>query len=185
VRARPRELGRTVRRLAALVLSLLGAASLVAAQAARPTPRPTPPPKRKEGPPRVFTNDDLEAARKRPSNVQDLSATSGTTDSGYAAGASRAPEAPTPVPTPAPPSAEEEQRQQIAAAEERVKALDQRAKEILWQYLRSDDTNEILALKAEQKQVMDELESAKAELARLRGEQPSGTPTPEPTPIPG
>jgi hypothetical protein len=100
-------------------------------------------------------------------------------------GAGAAPEAPTPEPTPPPPSAEEELRLQIVAAEERVKSLDQRANEILWQYLRSDDTNEILALKAEQKQVLDELESAKAELARLRGQQPSGTPTPEATPIPG
>lgn len=172
-------------RSTALALSLLAVgASLVAAQAARPTPRATPAPKRKE-PPRVFTNDDLEAARKRPSNVQDLSATPGTTDSGYVTGAGAAPEAPTPEPTPPPPSAEEELRLQIVAAEERVKSLDQRANEILWQYLRSDDTNEILALKAEQKQVLDELESAKAELARLRGQQPSGTPTPEATPIPG
>ena len=64
----------------ALALSVLAVgASLAGAQAARPTPRPTPTPapKRKE-PPRVFTNDDLEAARKRPSNVQDLSATPGT-----------------------------------------------------------------------------------------------------------
>jgi hypothetical protein len=169
----------------ALALSLLAAASLVAAQAARPTPRPTPPPAKRKDPPRVFTNDDLEAARKKPSNVQDLSATPGTTESGYATGGGAAPDAPTPEPTPTPPSAEDEQRAQIAAAEERVRSLDQRANEILWQYLRSTDTNEILALKAEQKQVLDELEAAKADLARLRGQQPSGAPTPEPTPIPG
>jgi hypothetical protein len=178
VRARPR---RALACLAALLVALLAAGgSAVAAQASKPTPRSSPPAKRKE-PPRVFTNDDLEESRKKPSNVQDLSATPGTTDSGYLAGASAVPEGPAAQPTPVPPSPEDEHRAQIAAAEERIKALDERAKQLLWQYLQSTDTNEILALKAEQKQVLDELESAKADLARLRDQQPSGTPTPEPT----
>lgn len=170
-----------MRRLRVPILGILATASLVSAQ----TPKPSPKPAKKE-PPRVFTNDDLEAARKRPSNVQDLSATSGdsgNTPGGYA----NVPAAPEPssepTPTP-PPSADEQLRQQIAGVEERIKSLDERAKQILWQYLQSTDTNEILALKAEQKQILEEIDSAKAELARLRGEQPT-TPTPDPTPPPG
>lgn len=176
------------RQIASVLFLFVAGVSLANAQSARPSPRPTPAPKRKDGaPPRVFTNDDLEAARKKPSNVQDLTATqdSGSTQGGYSTGVGTAPGAPAAEPTPVAPSADDQLRQQIAAAEERVRALDGRAKELLWQTLQSTDTYEILRLKEEQKGVLDELEQAKAELARLRGEQPSGSPTPEPTPAPG
>jgi hypothetical protein len=176
------------RLIASVLLLSVASASLAAAQSARPTPRPTAVPKRKDGaPPRVFTNDDLEAARKKPSNVQDLSATQdgGATEGGYATGVGRAPEAPAAEPTPTPPSAEDQLRQQIAATEERLKSLDERAKQLLWQILQSTETNQILSLKADQQQVLEEIESVKLELARLRGEQPPAAPTPEPTPIPG
>jgi hypothetical protein len=65
-----------------------------------------------------------------------------------------------------------------------VKALDEQANQLLWEYLQSTDTNEILRLKAEQKEVLDRLEAAKAELARLRGEAGVG-PAPTPTRQPG
>lgn len=169
----------------ALLVALMLGAVASSAQSVRPSPTPARAKDKEKSSPRVFTNDDLEAARKKPSNVQDLSATAGTTDSGYAGGSAALPEVPVAQPTPSPPSAEDEFRGQIAAIEERIKSLDERAKQILWQYLQSTDTNEILSLKAEQKQILDEIESAKAELALLHGRQPSGTPVPEPTRAPG
>jgi hypothetical protein len=117
-------------------------------------------------PKRVFTNDDLEAGRDKPSAVQDLSAT----------GTTVRPEAPLPNPdsqaqevaTPVDPRTEQERR--IADAEAQVKSLDAQANELLWMYLQSTDTNEIMRLKAEQQEVLDRLKEARAELARLKGE---------------
>lgn len=166
-----------------LVASLSG---WVAAAPDKPTPTPTPkatpsPKKPKDAPKRVFTNDDLEAGRDKPSKVQDASATGGAT---------RWEEPPTPPPEPQPESTEpadtrtEEQRR-IDEVEAQVKGLDDQAKQLLWAYLQSTDTNEILRLKAEQQEVLDQLEVAKAELARLKGQAASGEPTPTPTPPPG
>jgi hypothetical protein len=168
-----------------LAAALALVAPLAAAQAPRPSPTPRPPARATTVPPkRVFTNDDLEESRKRPSAVQDLQAKEGTVGYEHADESSEPrPAQPTPEPTP---SYEEQQQQQIAAAEEQVRQLDQRAKDLLWQYLQSTDTNEILRLKAEQQEVLNQLEAAKAELARLRGEAPAGGgPPPEPTRQPG
>jgi hypothetical protein len=83
------------------------------------------------------------------------------------------------------PRTEDERR--IADAEANVKALDEQAKQLLWEYLQSTDTNEIMRLKAEQQQVLEQLEAAKAELARLKatGEGAPAGPTPTPTRLPG
>jgi hypothetical protein len=77
------------------------------------------------------------------------------------------------------PRADEARR--IQEAEEQVKALDDQANQLLWLYLGSTDTNEILRLKAEQQEVLDRLKAAKADLARLKGEAGSDTPLPTPT----
>jgi hypothetical protein len=52
-------------------------------------------------------------------------------------------------------------REQVTQAEEHAKDLDSRAQTLLWQYLQSTDTNEILSLKAEQQEVLDQLPDAK------------------------
>ena len=74
-----------------------------------------------------------------------------------------------------------EEGRRIEEQEAQREGLDERAKELLWQYLQSTDTNEIIRLKAEQQEVLDQLEAAKAELARLRGEA-TGSRRPRPTP---
>jgi hypothetical protein len=165
-------------------------APIVAAQSPAPSPRPRADagkPKATPVPPkRVFTNDDLEEGRKKPSAVQDLQAKEGT-GVGYEHAREDAP-SPSSEPTPEPaPSVEEQQQQQVAAAEEQVRQLDERAKELLWQYLQSNDTNEINRLKAEQQGVLNQLEAAKADLARIKGEPPppGSGPAPEPTRPPG
>jgi hypothetical protein len=171
-----------------IVSALALAAPIVAqAQAARPSPSPAAAkPKATPVPPkRVFTNEDLEEGRKKPSAVQDLQAKGGTV--GYVHANESAPSA-GPAPTPEPtPTYEEQLQQQIAAAEQRVRDLDARAKELLWQYLQSTDTSEINRLKAEQQEVLNELEAAKADLARIKGEPPppGGGSAPEPTRQPG
>ncbi|MET0553899.1 MAG: hypothetical protein ABW221_12725 [Vicinamibacteria bacterium] len=170
-----------------LIASLTLVPLIVAAQAPRATPRPsakqpTPTP---VPPKRVFTNDDLEEARKKPSAVQDLQAKEGTVGYEHAGEESPSPSfQPTPEPTP---TFEEQHQQEIAAAEEQIRQLDERAKELLWQYLQSNDTNEISRLKAEQQEVLNQLEAARADLARIKGEPPppGGGPTPEPTRQPG
>jgi hypothetical protein len=129
----------------------------------------------------VFTNDDLETARKKGGGVQDLRATGGEPYEPPDA----APEvsAPPPEPTPEP----DPQAQRMRELEAEIKNLDEGAKALLWQYLQSTDTNEILRLKAEQQDVLNRLEEAKAELARLKGEAtgPAAAPTATPTPPPG
>ena len=66
-----------------------------------------------------------------------------------------------------------------------MKALDDQANQLLWLYLQSNDTNEILRMKAEQQEVLERLKEAKAELARLKGEAGAGGPAPTPTREPG
>jgi hypothetical protein len=171
------------------LLLVLAAALAGWATAAPEVPKPTPTPtprsstavkKPKDAPKRVFTNDDLEATKDKPSAVQDLSATGGATT--MPAEPVRPPETPD-EPTPPTDTRTEEERR-IAEAEATVKALDEQANQLLWEYLQSTDTNEILRLKAEQQEVLDRLEAAKAELARLKGEAGSGPP-PTPTRQPG
>jgi len=177
------------RRPLLLPAALALVAPIAAAQAPRPSPTPRPAAKQPRAttvpPKRVFTNDDLDEARKRPSAVQDLQAKEGTVGYEHADGSTEPSPAyqPTPEPTQ---TFEEQQQQQIAAAEEQVRQLDARAKELLWQQLQSTDTYEIMRLKQEQQEVLNQLEAAKAELARVRGEAPApGAPTPEPTRQPG
>lgn len=176
--------------------SLFFAASalvLVASSAGAQSPQPSPKPRGEAGKPRatpvppkrVFTNDDLEESRKKPSAVQDLQAKEGTVKYEHAREDAPNPSSePTPDPTP---TFEEQHQQQVAAAEEQVRQLDERAKELLWQYLQSNDTNEISRLKAEQQQVLNQLEAAKADLERVRGAapRPGSGPAPEPTRQPG
>ena len=170
-----------------LLLSLSGWTP-AAAQAAKPKPKPTPTPaptatpeakKPKDAPKRVFTNDDLEAFREKPSAVQDLSAVGMPPPLSAPANAEPAQDAPTPED----PRAEQERR--IQEQEAQVKALDDQANQLLWLYLQSSDTNEILRLKAEQQEVLDRLKQAKADLARLKGEAGSDAPAPTPTRQPG
>jgi TolA-binding protein len=166
-------------------------APVIAAQSPAPSPRPRADagkPKATPVPPkRVFTNDDLEAGRTKPSAVQDLQAKEGT-GVGYEHAREDAP-SPSSEPTPEPtPTLEEQHQQQVTAAEEQVRQLDERAKELLWQYLQSSDTNEINRLKAEQQEVLNQLEAAKADLARIQaGAPPPGSrgPASEPTRQPG
>jgi hypothetical protein len=163
-----------------LLLSLSGWA--LAAEAAKPKPTPTPtatPATKKPPPKRVFTNDDLEAAREKPSAVQDLSAVGMPQTYEPPANAEPAQDAP-PAEDP-----RAEQARRVQEAEEQVKALDDQANQLLWLYLQSTDTNEILRLKAEQQEVLDRLKEAKAELARLKGEAGSDAPAPTPTRQPG
>ncbi|HET9315965.1 MAG TPA: hypothetical protein VFQ51_10265 [Vicinamibacteria bacterium] len=166
-----------------LLLSLSGSVpSAAAADKPKPTATPTATPaaqKPQGTSKRVFTNDDLEAGRDKPSAVQDLSAT----------GVAPAPDEPMDAepardePAPEDPGADQARR--IKEAEEQVKALDDQANQLLWLYLGSTDTNEILRLKAEQQEVLDRLKAAKADLARLKGEAGSDGPAPTPTPPPG
>jgi hypothetical protein len=155
----------------------LGEAAKAQSEKTKPKAKP-----REKSPPRVFTNDDLEEARKRPSAVQDLQAKDGTVGYEHADSAPAADSQPTPPPTP---TFEEQQQGEIAAAEARLRDLEARAKELLWQQLQSTDTYEIMRLKTEQQDVLAQIETAKAELARLRGEGPPATATPEPTREPG
>jgi hypothetical protein len=175
-------------RLPILVLASVFLAEVAVAQAPKPRPTPTPaarpsaPPRK--APPRVFTNDDLEATKDKPSAVQNLTATGGETAYDHAPESSPAPEpAPTPDPNAPPPLTPEQER--IQQLQNDIAGLDAQAKQLLWQQLQSTDTNEILRLKAEQQGVLDQLETARAELARLRGEGPPATATPEPTREPG
>ena len=59
-------------------------------------------------------------------------------------------------------------RDAVAEAERRVQELDSRAQELLWQYLQSTDTNEILSLKAEQQEVLDQLPEARKAVDEAR-----------------
>jgi hypothetical protein len=146
-----------------------------ASPAASKTPTPTPAP-------RVFTNDDLEAAKKKGGAVQDLKATG--TEPYEPEPPLEEPQLPTPEPTPElDPAA-----QRIADLEAQIKTLDESAKALLWGYLQSTDTNEILRIKAEQQEILNQLDAARAELAQLKGEAagaPPAVPTATPTPPPG
>ena len=144
---------------------------------AKPAPTATPTP---AATPRVFTNDDLEAAKKKGGGTQDLTAKG-----------AQPYEPPPPLdevelPTPTPEPGLDPEAQRIADLETQIKNLDESAKAILWTYLQSNDTNEILRLKAEQQEILNQLDAAKAELAQLKGEatgrpvQPTATPTPPP-----
>jgi hypothetical protein len=170
-----------------LILSLSGWAS-AATEAGKPkaTPTPTPAPtatpaakKPKAAPKRAFTNDDLEAFRDKPSAVQDLSATGMPPPPDEPLASSESAQDAIP---PDDPRTDQEKR--IQEAEGMVKALDDQANQILWLYLQSNDTNEILRLKAEQQEVLERLKEAKAELARLKGEG-GDAPAPSPTRPPG
>ena len=76
-----------------------------------------------------------------------------------------------------------ERDMRLKEAEDNVKSLEQTANALLWQYLQSGDSNEIMRLKAEQQGVLEQLEQAKAELARIKAED--GSPAAAPTPPPG
>lgn len=168
--------------LSFLLAAFLSPVAVDAADARKPSPTPTPTPAPKASPSvakpatkRVFTNDDLEAGREKPSAVQDLSATGGTP---YEPARETLPDTQDqPLEDPAAAAA-----RQIAEMEATIKALDDQANQLLWAYLQSTDTNEILRLKAEQKEVLDRKKEAEAELARMRGEaaEPAPTPTREP-----
>jgi hypothetical protein len=173
-----------------LILALASVPLAGGAVAQTPKPRPTPTPAARpsapprKAPPRVFTNDDLEATKDKPSAVQDLTATGGETAYEHAPENSAASEpAPTPNPNEPPPLTPEQER--IQQLQNDIAGLDAQAKQLLWQQLQSTDTYEIMRLKTEQQGVLDQLETAKAELARLRGEGPPATATPEPTREPG
>lgn len=164
----------------ALLVPVALAAAVLGAQPAKPRPSPTPTPPARKAPPRVFTNDDLEESRKKPSAVQNLAATGGTTSYEHASEVAEPLVTPTPDPDEKPPLSPEQER--IEQLEKDIAALDAQAKQLLWQYLQSTDTNEILRLKAEQQGILDQLAASKAELARLR-EQGPATPAPvEPNP---
>ena len=172
--------------LSLLLAVSLSPAAAVAAEARKPkptpTPTPTPAPKAspsapqpKGTPKRVFTNDDLEAGREKPSNVQDLSATGSTP---YYEPPQEHPQDSQDQPI-APPDPGAALAQQIAEMEATIKSLDDQANQLLWTYLQSTDTNEILRLKAEQKEVLDRKKEMEAELARLKsGAGPEAGPTP-------
>lgn len=141
-----------------------------------PKPPPTPRPK---ATPRVFTNDDLEASKDK-GNVQDLQAT------GVEPYEPPEPIADPPTPPPEPTPEPDPRVQRIGELEKEIQTLDASAKAILWQYLQSGDSNEILRLKAEQQAMLERIEAAKAELAELKGEAIGPRlPTPTPTPPPG
>ena len=52
-------------------------------------------------------------------------------------------------------------REQVTQAQDHAKELDQQAQTLLWQYLQSTDTYEILRLKAEQQEILDQIPDAK------------------------
>lgn len=52
-------------------------------------------------------------------------------------------------------------RERAKQAEDHVKDLDSQAQTLLWQYLQSTDTYEILRLKAEQQEILDQIPDAK------------------------
>jgi hypothetical protein len=52
-------------------------------------------------------------------------------------------------------------REQVEQADAHVKDLDSQAQTLLWQYLQSTDTYEILRMKAEQQEIMDQIPDAK------------------------
>lgn len=171
-----------------VALILLAAPLAVSGQGGQPKPKPKPSPtpapktpstKPAGQAPRVFTNDDLEAGKDKPSPVQDLKAHGG---SDYEP---PAPAAATPAPLPEETPEPDPEVQKLAELEARIKSLDDSAKALLWQYLQSNDTNEILQLKAEQKEVLNQLEEARAELVRLKAAGPATAPQATPTPPPG
>jgi hypothetical protein len=128
-------------------------------------------------PPKSYTNDDLrkpdEAASPAPPK----------------AGAARkqaATPAPPPPPEPPPPApvdtrstAEQldegswreraaQRRAAVKGLEEQVKELDAEAGRLLWQSLQSTDTNEIMALRAQQQEVLTSLEAARKALVEAK-----------------
>jgi hypothetical protein len=166
---------------AALLAVPLALAAAAATPQATPTPKPSPRPSPKaSGTPRVFTNEDLEAGREKPSAVQDLRATGG--EPYVPTEPLQDVVAPSPTETPEP----DPRAQRLAELEAEIKSLDESAKALLWQYLQSGDTNEILRLKAEQEAILARLEEAKKQLAQLKGEYvPAATPESPATPPPG
>lgn len=159
-------------------------AQSTSAPAAEKTRKEKARPKEKEkAPPKVYTNDDLEATGTRPSNVQNATAQGAEPYSPPPAAANVPDQSSEPPPT-GPQMTEQEAR--IKELEETIKSLEADAKAILWQYLQSGDTNEILRLKAQQQGILEQIEQTKAELARVKGEAGSGPPpTTTPTPPPG
>lgn len=164
----------------AILLLAVSALPLVSAGAADKKKKPAPAP---SASPRVYTNDDLEAARKSGAPVQDLKAVGGELDYPSSDPSSRtAVESSEGLESPPPPDATEER---IRTLEQQAKDLDDQAKQLLWAYLQSTDTNEILQLKAQQQEVINQLEATKAEIARLRGDPNAPPAPPPPTPPPG
>lgn len=177
-------------RLSVFSFSLLALGSMAAwgraAQPAKPTPTPTSKPSptpAASATPRVFTNDDLEAAKKKGGGVQDLRAT------GVEPYEPPEPlQDPQPLPDAQPTPEPDPQAERIAYLESQIKILDDAAKQLLWGYLGSTDTNEILRLKSQQQEILTQIDALKAELAELRGQstgRPAGAATPTPTPQPG
>jgi hypothetical protein len=170
-------------RLPLFLLAALSLGTVLAAAPPPPRPRPTPTPwpttAPRKTPPRVFTNDDLEATKDKPAAVQNLTATGGETSYEHA------PDTGEPAPEPTPPIEDQPTPEQvrIKQLEDDIVGLDAQAKQLLWQYLQSTDTDEILRLKAEQKGILDQLEAARQELANLRAG--ASQPTPEATSPPG
>lgn len=159
--------------LAAGVLGLLaGLAAPCLAQKPRPSPSPSP---NKETP--TYTGDDLDRLAGRTPGEAPKKASPTPSPAvprvNENEAATAAPDMPVvrvreghegEAPDPAQGSWAERAkalREQATQAEEHVKELDSQAQTLLWQYLQSTDTYEILRLKAEQQEILDQLPDAK------------------------
>jgi hypothetical protein len=154
-------------------LALLGLATPCLAQ--KPGPSPTP---RKETP--SYTGDDLDRlAGRKPGETPSKPPVAAPTPPP----ASRAEETSVPdIPVqPVDENAESPEasggswadraqamREAVTQAEERVKELDSQAQALLWEYLQSTDTNEILRLKAEQQAILDQIPEARKSVEEAR-----------------
>ena len=154
-----------------------------AAMAQQPKPSPSPSPKTKATP--SFNDQDLDRlAGREPGQPQDKAKKPppSTMPSGAAAPEGNRvneSEAPVPEASPGPRAVEsgaegntapgspawadraQAMRDAAAEAEKHVQDLESQAQALLWQYLQSTDTNEILRLKAEQQEILDQIPDAK------------------------
>jgi hypothetical protein len=160
-------------RVPALAVGLLAGLTL-SSQAQQPRPSPSPSP-RKETP--SYTGDDLDRlAGRTPGEAPAKGTPTPTPDVpqvNETEAATSVPDLPvvraregneSEGPDPALGSwADRAQalRDQLAEAEAHVKDMDSQAQALLWQYLQSTDTYEILRLKAEQQEIFDQIPDAK------------------------
>jgi len=157
---------------------VLGLGLLAAVPVAAQTPRPSPSPPGGKTP--SYTSDDLDRiAGRKPGEAGATPAHPAPTEpapGGAVENGTAVPDIPIvradenatssggdPLAGPPPGWGERAQtlRDDVSSAEAKVKDLESQAQSLLWQYLQSTDTNEILRLKADQQDIIDQIPDAK------------------------